>query len=124
MLEVLSAIGSVLGVIAVVYLAFLCTKWLGKRMNMPSQGKYMTVVDRIVIGQDKTILILRVGAKLSVVGVTQNGINHIADISEADLVEITAPKQDITFQEALKINLKKYTGIGANTKKQGEDEFE
>ena len=47
--------------VAVIYLSYLCSKYVGKTMNKSSSSTYMKLVDQIVLGQDRHIAVVEVG---------------------------------------------------------------
>ncbi|SDN19861.1 FliO/MopB family protein [Acetanaerobacterium elongatum] len=106
--EFFSVAGAVLLIIGIVVLAFYSTKWLGKRVGTPLSGKYLAVVDRITLGQDKSIAIIKVNDKYLLVGIASSGITNLGELSSEDIVQLPTAPGTISFSDALKENLKKY----------------
>ncbi len=100
--------GAILLIIGIVVLAFYSTKWLGKRAGAPQSGKYLAVVDRIALGQDKSIAIVKVKDKYLLVGIASGSINVLCELNSEDMVLPPVTPGTITFSDALKENLKKY----------------
>lgn len=83
-----SIVGSVGGVllalvcfIVILYLAYVATKKLGKRMSVKGiGGKNMKIIDSISIGQHGSILILQAAGKLLLVGITQNSMTVLSEL--------------------------------------------
>lgn len=100
--------------VLVLFLAYHATKFLGKRFSMSSAGtRYIKVLDRVVVGQDRVILLLQVGGKTMLVGMTQQGVAKLSDIDEEDLVELSTDAGHPAFSDTLKDILKNNWGIGS-----------
>lgn len=106
--EFLSASGAVLLVIGIVVLAFYSTKWLGKRAGTPLRSRNLAVIDRITLGQDKSIAIIKVNEKYLLVGIASNGITNLGELRGEDIAQLPATPGTINFSDALKESLKKY----------------
>lgn len=81
--EVLSALGMLIAFILILYLAYAATKWLGKRQMMQggsASGKNIRLVDRFVLGQEKSLCIVEVGGRLMLIGVSGQHIEKICDL--------------------------------------------
>lgn len=103
--------------IGIVLLAYFVSKWLSRRFSsgQAQSTKYMKVVDKLILGQDKTLFIVRVGEKPLLLGVSQNGIEKICDIAIEDLPVITS-SQPPSFKDALKSTLKNNWGLNVSPK--------
>ena len=100
----------------VIALAYYATKWLSKRyVTQGQKTKYMKVIDRIGLGQDRTLNIVQVGEKVMLLGVTQHRIEKICDIDIADM-PIVQENQSASFTNVLKDTLKNNWGFGDGTK--------
>jgi flagellar biosynthetic protein FliO len=82
--------------IAVIFLAIYSTKFIGKRFAVSMGGKNMKIIERIALGPDKMILLVKVAEKVMVVGVTTGQMTTLAEI-DPETIEIEpeiAPKYD------------------------------
>ena len=88
--EVFTAICALLGIIVLIFLAFYAAGWLRKRFNIggfsASGQKTVRILEYISIAQDKQLMVVSVGKKLMLLGVTPNSVNKICDLDEDDLV--------------------------------------
>lgn len=101
----------VLVLIGVIALAYYVSKWLSKRYAVQGQNtKYLKVIDRIVIGQDRSLCIVKVGEKSMLLGVTQHNISKICDLDSEDLPEVKT--NQASFTNTLKSTLKNNWGFG------------
>lgn len=76
---------SVLGIIFVLFLTYFSTKWLSIKASSITKSKYMNIVDKIILGQNKYIAIVEISNKYYLMSVTDNNINIIKDLDELEL---------------------------------------
>lgn len=81
----ISAIFTFVAAAAIIYLSYLCSKYIGKNMNKSSSSKYMRLIDQIVLGQDKHIAVIEVSDKYLLVGVTAGQINILTEFQKNEL---------------------------------------
>ena len=64
---VLSLVGGLILFVLVLLLAWLCTRWLGGYYRARgAQGGSIRVLERTVIGSDRTLMVVRVGERVLV----------------------------------------------------------
>ena len=100
-LAVLSLLGGILLFVLVLVLAWLCTRWLGMRYSGFRIGGAVQVLDRTAIGPDRTLVIVRAGGKVWMLGVTPQNITFLGDLDPekfADLPQDT--KKDMASASA------------------------
>ena len=105
--EVFTVICALLGIIGLMFLAFYAARWLNKRFNIggfsASGQKTVRIIEYISIAQDKQLMIVAVGKKTMLLGVTANSVNKICDLDEEDLVcNDTEPASGSGFMQSLK----------------------
>lgn len=83
--ELFSLIMSVLGIIFVLFLTYYGTKWLSVKATNISKSKYMNVIDKIVLGQNKFLAIVEISNKYYLLSITDNNINIIKELDELEL---------------------------------------
>ncbi|MFZ2538302.1 MAG: flagellar biosynthetic protein FliO [Oscillospiraceae bacterium] len=106
----------VIVLVGVVALAYYVSKWLSKRCAVQGQNtKYLKVIDRIALGQDRTLCIVQVGDKAMLLGVTQHNIGKICDINIEDLPKVQSG-QGTSFANTLKNTLKNNWGFNVGSK--------
>ena len=88
--EVFTVICALLGVVGLIFLGFYTAGWLRKRFNIggfsASGQRTVKIIEYIGIAQDKQLMIVSVGNKIMLLGVTPNSVNKICDLDEDDLV--------------------------------------
>ncbi len=101
----------ILVLLLVLFAAYFTTKFLSVKGGNLMKGKYMTIKDRLVLSKDKQILLLQVGEKYMVVGITQQNIQPLmtAELGELQpLIEEKQPQGGISsFKDVLSAIYKK-----------------
>lgn len=93
MKELLHIIFIILGFVIVLFLAKFTTKFLGKKMSYSKTTKHIRVVDRMFIGNDKSICIIQIGNRFFAVGITNQHVDLICELSEADLMPLSVEEE-------------------------------
>ena len=86
MKEVITVILALLGIIGLIFLTYYASMWLNRRFSATS-AKSIKILERMNISQDKSIVIIKVGGKRILLGITQQHIDKIADLEEGDITE-------------------------------------
>ena len=84
----LSLFSTILTVVAVLLLAYWCSRLLAKQGMKTSGTRNMKVLEHIQVGQDRMILLLKVGEHTYLVGASQAGISLLTEVEgefEADM---------------------------------------
>lgn len=106
MLEgMLTAVGTLAVVIAVLFAAWWFTRKIAAGAQLGAQSRYMKVIDRIPVSQDKFIILVQAGEYIYMAGVASNGITLLATLKEGDLELLSAqedsPLGNLDFKELL-----------------------
>lgn len=97
---IISSVGTLLAVILILYLAFVCTKYIGKTGKIKGSSRYIRLIDQIVVGQDRTIAVIRAGSSYLLLGITSSGINVLKELNEEDMEELDIdPEQEIQIPD-------------------------
>lgn len=78
---ILSLIGVLVLFAAVLFLAWYCTKWLGMHYGASGTGGKIQILDRCILGTDRTLVVARIEGQVWLLGVTAQ---HIEKIDELD----------------------------------------
>ncbi len=95
---------AILAVVGVLFLAYWCSRMLGKQWGMNACSGNMKVISQLQVGQDRRILLLRIGEHHFLVGVSQAGIQLLAEVEGDFMEDIPQSPQDVikpSFQEVL-----------------------
>lgn len=71
---------SIIGIIAVLYLTYYCTKWLSTKSSIALKSKYMNVRDRLMLGQNSFIAIVEIDSKHYLIGITEKDIKILKEL--------------------------------------------
>ena len=82
--SVLTLIFSLLGTAIILYLCYVFSKFLSKKVNDISTSANMKIKERVALAQDKGLVIVEVCGKLYLVGFANNGIEILKELDEAD----------------------------------------
>lgn len=82
LLTILIAVGSVM------FLAYVMTKFVGKRSSGMIKSKYMKVIDTLSFGFDKTIYLVQIGEQFVLMHMSVKGMEFICNI-EPELIRPT-----------------------------------
>jgi flagellar biosynthetic protein FliO len=89
----LNMVWIILVLVVVFYLTWLVTRFVAARSKGRSAGRFMRVVDRLAISNDKAMLLVKIGSEYCVVGVTGHEIN---------LIKTLTPEEAEAFEGAAK----------------------
>ncbi|MEG2295192.1 MAG: flagellar biosynthetic protein FliO [Oscillospiraceae bacterium] len=121
-LGLVTPIFAILSVMLVLVVTFFGTKFLATKINRVAGSKYIKVIDRLFIAQDKSILIAKIGEKIMMLGVSGNHIEKISDIETSDLVDITPQFDSDTFKHLFQKSLKNQFGKHNSVESEVHDE--
>lgn len=104
--DLLSLAGALFMLVCVLFLAYWCSKFLGHGLSRVSEGRNMRVIERIGLGTNKQLLLLKIKDSTYLIGVSQSGIQMLAELEG----EFEAPPSSGTkvFPAGFEEILKKY----------------
>ena len=74
-----SIAGALMWVIVILALAYWCSRYLGKRYGGGISGKYLKIIDRVQVGTDRYLILLRLQERTYLVGVSPAGIQFLSE---------------------------------------------
>ncbi len=113
--ELLTLLGMLAAVAAVLLLAYFATRWIAKRgiggIPGAGTGADFCVLRQIVVGRSEKLLLVRLKERCLLLGVTAGGISVLRELPPEEASCWTQPRQGPeappSFLEILKQNLKK-----------------
>ncbi len=124
--EVFTIICALLGIIGLIFLAFFAAGWLKKHFGaggFGSAGGRIKIRECVGIAQDKQLMIVTVGRKTMLIGVTQGAVSKICDLDEEDMsIEEDSAPAESGFMQSFKKALAERKGEGSEDKKDGRNE--
>jgi flagellar biosynthetic protein FliO len=103
----LRLIFSVFVVIIMIFLAYWGTKWISLRYKHISNGKYIKVLERTIISQDKHLVLIQLGEKVYLLGVTGQNVETICTLDKDDLHEFKNTESTTDFNTIFRNLVKK-----------------
>jgi len=116
LVQSLTLFRTIITVIIVLLLAYWCTSLLKKRWVKTSTANNIKVLEHIQVGQDRKILLLNVGSHNYLVGVSQAGIQLVAEV-DGDFQAAQPPEPELLTQIPFKEVLWKY--MSSHQRKKG-----
>ena len=72
-------------------------KYLLKRLGGVKSGAYIKIIDRLIVAQDKHIILIEVGNKILIIGVGPQRMETLAEFSKEEFGDISAGAEDEVF---------------------------
>jgi len=105
-IKLLVILGLILGA------AWSIVKLFGKKASVRLQGTWLNVVDEVILGQNRGIVLCEVGQKIYAVGVTNHNISLLFEINNEKLLEEISSGDYMNHKQPLGIKLFQ-NGIGS-----------
>ncbi|KMZ54319.1 flagellar biosynthetic protein FliO [Dorea sp. D27] len=86
-----TAAGTLLIVVLILYLAYVCSKYIGRAGRIKGTSRYIRMADQITIGQDRTIAVIQTGTGYLLLGITASHITVLKELGAEELQEIENP---------------------------------
>lgn len=113
--EIITILFSLLGVVILIFLTYYGANWLNKRVKFSGNGM-MKVHERVNLGADKTIMVVSVGEKYMLLGITQQNITKISDLEKDEIEKLLEEKKSASKQT---FAMSLASAIVAKTRKKG-----
>lgn len=98
----------------VLFLAWYLLNWMGKRSNNQGCAGAIKVLDKVVVGREKTLLLIKVGSKTMLVAfsdgaatnICEFGADEVFDKAELPLADFSSVLQKVIFKKPSKTRQK------------------
>lgn len=117
-----SIIVPLIGILAVIALAYYGTLWLAKKYGAGSAGKYLRVLERMPLGPDKSMALVRVGSKILLLGVGAKDIGVLTSLEESELVIQQTQTEQTEFSGVLSAMMIKQAALTKYFGKKNKDD--
>jgi flagellar biogenesis protein FliO len=104
-LTVVQLIGSLIGVVAIIFLAYWSTKWFSKKYNSISSGKHIRIIERCMISQDKLLVLAKVKDKVYFLSISAQNVETIDTFDSSEFPEVADNENQPDFSYILKNKL-------------------
>lgn len=85
---ILTFLGLIIAIGVILLLSYIFSKYIGHKVMGYSNSANIKIIDRIAIGQDKSLAIVEVGKKYYLIGISSSNINMLNELSLDDLDNI------------------------------------
>lgn len=82
-------------IVVIIYMSYLCSKYMAVGANRIHKASYMKLIDKMLIGQEKWLAIVKIADKYFLISVTTASIELLTELQEADIVELPDQKQGV-----------------------------
>ena len=105
---VLSLLGSLVLFALILVLAWFCIRWLGGQYRQSTAGNRVKVLERIALAPDRSLLVVRAGGQVLLLGMTSQHIEKIAELDPEEFPDkLVSAVENKTFSTALEAVLNK-----------------
>ncbi|MFR8069378.1 MAG: flagellar biosynthetic protein FliO [Clostridium sp.] len=87
MSDVFTTAGMLLLMAGIIAAAWGASRFLGRKFGVPSSGKKIQVLEQVPLGTDRSLLLVRCGGRIYLLGSSQAGIHMIDRIEESKVTE-------------------------------------
>ncbi len=105
----MSMIFALVGTGCVILLTYYASRWYAKKMGPVAGGKFIKVLDRVVLSKSSSILIIEVQEKQYVLGVSDQNVQVLMDIENNITPVFEKEMTKVNIQGIMK-NLNKWKG--------------
>jgi flagellar biogenesis protein FliO len=98
----LQLIGALMGVILVIFLAYWGTTWFSKKYSSLSSGKYIKVLERSMLSQDKLLVLAKVNNKVYFLAITGQHIEIVDRLNAEEFPQVPESNEPEDFAFILK----------------------
>lgn len=97
---IFTAFSTLIVIIAVLFAAWWFTKKIASHGSFSPQSRYMKIIDRIPLSQDRFIVLVQTGEKVYMAGVTASQITLLAELDqEPEALQPPAAPPEMNFRE-------------------------
>ena len=89
------------------FLTYYSTKWLSTRTSLTMKSKYINIVDKIMLGQNKFLAIAEICNKYYVLSITERSIKIIKELDDFQPIPDIKPENNVEFNNILNKFLKR-----------------
>lgn len=97
-------------IIVILYLCYVLSRQLGKKLNSSMNGRIIRIIERVALGQDKSLIVCAICGNYYLVGVSSQNIKILLQLSEEHFEEENSPEKANfinVFQNIIKANKEK-----------------
>lgn len=108
--NIMSMLFALSGTVCIILLTYYASKWYAKKMGPIAGGKFIKVVDRIVVSKASSVIIIEVQEKQYMLGVSEQNVQVLMEIEDKITYMSENEADKGNFQSIVK-SLNKWKGI-------------
>lgn len=78
----MSMLFALVGTVCVILLTYYASKWYANKMGPIAGGKYIKIIDRVVVNKSSSIMIIEVQDKQYVMGASEQNVQILMEIED------------------------------------------
>lgn len=109
--KVFTALGILLVLIIILYLSYICTKYVGNKARVGgfgSSAQNIRVVEQRMMGRESSVAIIQAGNRFLLVGVTPQKVNLLTELDEESLSSESLMMEEDKYAVNFKDMLQKF----------------
>ncbi|MDF2684832.1 MAG: flagellar biosynthesis protein [Clostridia bacterium] len=83
--EIFEMLLPLIGVIGIILLAYVSTRWLSKKYNNMNSGKYIKIIERTVLNKDSYLVLIEIASKKHLLSVSPQKAEVLLSFEEDEL---------------------------------------
>lgn len=100
--DVLSVLGTLVGFVLLLVLAWWASRAIGRAYAGSGAGRTVQLLDRVALGGEKQLLVVKAAGKVLLLGVTAHQITFLQQLDEAELPPPAEAPESAPFLAAFK----------------------
>lgn len=77
----------VISLLVIILLAYLIIRVFGKQVNRRFRGRWLQVLDELIIGPNRGVVLCEIGGRILALGVTDHSINVLFEVNDEHLIK-------------------------------------
>ena len=116
--DIFSLLLMLVAVGAILYLSYIVSRKIGSGTLSSGMAGNIRILDRAFVGRDKSVVIVRVGQKDYLLGVSQESVCLLQELEEGQVV----PNEKMAVPEASLDNVSQFASVIRNKMGKGKEE--
>lgn len=80
--DIVSMLFALIGTVCVIMLTYYASRWYARRMGPNAAGRHIKIVDRVIVSRTGSILIVDIGGRQYMIGVSDQNIRLLTELDE------------------------------------------
>ncbi len=80
--DIISMLFALVGTACIIVLTYFASKWYARKMGPIAGGRHIKVIDRLVVSKTGSILIIDIGGRQYMVGISDQNVQILMELEE------------------------------------------